>query len=153
METERIELFENVFCDVFENLAFMFGELVEKTDLPTDNTDYVQARMTFSGAQSGKIILAVPAEMCPEIAANVLGLDPDDEQVHDLAEDALKELINILCGQLLTGIAGVKPVFDLSVPDIRNISSAEWTELLNTDGSLGFIVDDYPVVFYFKMEQ
>lgn len=135
MNNEFTELVENVFCDVFENLAFMFGELVDKGELLSPGTELIQASMSFSGAQTGEIILVVPDEMCPEIAANVLGLDPDEDKVHELAADALKEMINIICGQLLTEIAGEKPIFDLSVPTIQKIDPLEWSELLNCKSS------------------
>ncbi len=153
MENERIQLLENVFCDVFENLAFMFGELVDKSDLMHNNMKHTLAQMRFDGDRTGEVILTVPDEMCPEIAANVLGIDPDDDQVYDLAGDALKEMLNIICGQLLTALEGSDPVFDLTVPKIQNIKIEDWNELLKRDESLAFIVDDYPVILYVKMDK
>ena len=152
MENEKIEIIQNVFCDVFEQLAFMFGEPVENDELAENNTRHLQAYMTFSGDRTGEIIMTVPDKMCPEIAANVLGVEPDDEQVMDLAGDALKEILNITCGQLLTAVAGERPVFDLSVPEVRKISSRKWSKLLKGDESLGFMVDDYPVLLNFRLD-
>ncbi|MEA3287217.1 MAG: chemotaxis protein CheX [Candidatus Marinimicrobia bacterium] len=152
MEVERIVLLENVFCDVFENLAFMFGELVDTSELTNSSTNHVRAKMDFSGARTGQVMLTVPNEMCPEIAANVLGIDPEDDQVQELAGDALKEMLNIICGQLLTELEGHDKVFNLSVPEIQNIDSSEWSSLLNKEGSLGFIVDEYPAILYVRID-
>ena len=152
MKAEQIELLQDVFCNVFEQLAFMFGEPAEKDELAENNTKHMQAHMTFSGDRTGELLMTVPEVMCSEIAANVLGVEPDDEQVMDLAGDALKEILNITCGQLLTTFAGEKPVIDLSVPEIRKISSQKWSKLLKVDESLGFVVDDYPVLLNFRLD-
>ena len=73
--------------------------------------------MTYSGGMTGSISLIVPDDVCPEIAANVLGKDPDDAIVAAQSADALKEVLNVLCGNILTAVAGESPVFDLSVPE------------------------------------
>ncbi len=153
MKPDQIEIVQDVFCDVLEQLAFMFGEPVDKEELVKNNTKHVQAHMSFSGDQSGEIFVTVPSDMCPELAANVLGVEPDDERVFDLANDALKEILNITCGQLLTTVIGVEPVFDLSVPDINNINPRKWSKLLEEPESLGFLVDDYPVLLNFIIKE
>ncbi len=84
--------------------------------------------------------------MCPEIAANVLGLEPDDEFVRERPGDSLKELLNVTCGNLLPALAGEEPVFDLTVPELRVITETEWESILNAPEAQQFIVDDYPVV-------
>jgi len=152
MDNERVEIIENVFCDVFENLAFMFGEPMSKDAFEANGIEHTHAHISFAGARTGEIVLIVPDDMCPEIAANVLGVDPDDEQVDELAGDALKEMINIICGRLLTDLESKDLVFDLSVPAIKNINSEEWSVWLKKEGSLGFIVDEYPVILYLEME-
>ncbi len=152
MDAERIELIENVFCDVFENLAFMFGEPISKDVFEANGNEHTHAHISFEGARTGDVVLIVPDDMCPEIAANVLGVDPDDEQVDELAGDALKEMINIICGRLLTDLESKDLVFDLSVPEIKNINSEEWSVWLKKEGSLGFIVDEYSVILYLHME-
>ena len=85
--------------------------------------------MTFVGVMQGSVGVVVLPEMCLEVAANMLGVDPDDEEAMDKGRDALKELLNITCGHLLTNIAGEEPVFDLTVPEVTELSAERWQEL------------------------
>jgi len=153
MQTEQKELLSRAFCDVIEKLAFMFGEPTPKEDLPRTATDYIEVKMTFSGPTRGSLALIVPTEMCEEIAANVLGMEPDDELVIKQAIDALKEVLNVTCGHVLTSVAGEKPVFDLTVPVATEIDAAAWEQFLNDPETLSFIVDDNPAALKFLMEE
>jgi len=153
MQTERKEVLNQVFCDVFERLAFMFGEPTPKEDLPEDSTEFVQVKMGFNGPTQGSLEFVVPVEMCEEIAANVLGMDPDDELVRERALDSLKEMLNVTCGQLLTSIAGEGPVFDLSIPSVTDLDRAGWAGFLSDPETLTFLVDDSPAALRFAMEE
>ena len=150
MQTEHAEQVSEVFCDVLEKLAFMFADLVEKEDIPGAGADFVKVEMFFDGAAKGRIAIAVPRGMCSELAANVLGLDEDDEDAGKESDDALKELLNVTCGNLLTSIAGEEPIFDLAPPEVSRIDDAEWQALLNDEGTLVFNVDENPVLLEFE---
>lgn len=144
MENNR-EILAQVFSGVVENLAFMFAEEIEPDEYLPEPDDAVMARMGFQGAPcKGALALAVPEEMCPEIAANVLGVDMSDETLPIKPHDALKELLNVVCGQLLVALAGEEPVFDLTVPDVRPVNPGEW-EAMRQAGA-AFNVDDHPVI-------
>ncbi len=153
MQSEREELLNEVFCDVFEKLAFMFGEATPKEDMPRDANEFIEVRMGFSGHSEGSIKLVVPTEMCEEIAANVLGMDPEDDLVRERALDALKEMLNVTCGHILTSTAGDGPVFDLTVPAVRELDGAAWAVFLDDPESLSFMVDDSPAALKFTMEE
>jgi len=56
--------------------------------------------------------------MLPILAANMLGLEKEDAATLDHQYDALKELANVLCGNLLPAIAGPEPEFDVQPPVI-----------------------------------
>jgi hypothetical protein len=145
------EIVKKVCCDVFEQLAFMFSEDPEEDEgVPTPAGGCVLTAMGFSGPAKGRIALAVPEDMCPEIAANVLGVDPDDELVSENAHDALKEMLNVMCGRLLTELAGEEPVFELTVPEVRAIPDETWQKLQATPGTLALLVDDSPVLLRFE---
>lgn len=152
MRADRKELVGEVFCDVFEKVAFMFGEEAGREELSEAATEFIQAAMSFKGPFEGNLAIVVPDEMCPEIAANVLGMDLDDEIVKDQATDALKEVLNVICGNLLTEIAGEEPIFDLSVPLISKIDEAGWAAILDRPDAVGFLVDETPVVLMFSSE-
>ena len=151
--SEHQETLNDVFCDVCERLAFMFGELALDDEFPDVDSECAMASMNFTGPLKGRLTLAVPTEICPEIAANVLGLDPDDELVAQSADDALRELLNVTCGNLLTALAGEEPVFDLSVPKVSQISTDTWNTLRSAPGTAAFLVDDSPVLLNLLLEE
>ena len=72
------------------------------------------ASVDFRGPFAGRLEVGVTASLLPTIAANMLGQD----EPPPLAEqhDALCELANVICGNLLPEIAGSGPVFTLGAP-------------------------------------
>ncbi len=138
-------LLSTVFREVIEALAFMFSEEVDAEELPASPEGYLRASMSFEGAPCGGLDLAVSRNMCPELAGNILGVEPEDERVMQKAEDALKELLNMVCGHVLTGLAGEEPVFDLTVPTIQSLGAAEFAAMSRREDVATLLVDDYPV--------
>ncbi len=151
MNNDTRETIKNVFCDILERVAFLFGDPVEKCELEGGLQKYVCANIDFAGPESGHVALAVPAELCHEIAANVLGLEPDDELVQEGADDALKELLNVTCGHLLTNLLGTTMVFDLSSPKMETLDEMAWKQMLDEPETVGVRVDESPVLLNFQM--
>jgi chemotaxis protein CheY-P-specific phosphatase CheC len=78
--------------------------------------DGLRARLEFRGAPPGRFELLVSRTAAREIAANFLGLAPDeisDEQVGDV----VREMTNMLCGSVLSQLE-CDSTFDLSAPRI-----------------------------------
>jgi len=151
MKSEQKELLSKVFCDALEKLAFMFGEPAERDELSPTGNKYLTAGMTFTGDMSGEISITVVEEMCMEIAANILGISEDDEQALNLAIDSLKEVLNVTCGQVITAVAGEKALINLSIPQVSELDTSGWTETMNKAETIGFLVDDYPVLLSFSL--
>ena len=104
--------------------------------------DAIKASMEFCGEEGfGSISLTVPALMCMELASNILGMEPDDPNSQNKAEDALKELLNVITGRLATGIFGSKPVFTLSVPEVVIMDRDSWINGFNDPNTLKFSAD------------
>lgn len=150
MTEEQTKMLVTVFCEVLENQAYMFGEALRET--PQCPEDVIVASMAFRGPFQGSLSLAVPRAICPEIAANVLGLELDDDEVESHAEDAFKELLNVICGRVLTTMAGEEPVFDLTVPVVEPIDETEWDAMAARSGAVAFDVDDMPVLLCLNLE-
>jgi len=146
MDSETKAQLGDVFCDVLQNLSFMFAELQEAGELPPFRGEFRQARMGFMGPFQGALRLVVPAPMTTELAANMLGLDPDDEETAQRSDDALRELLNVTCGHVLTTIAGEGPVFDLTIPEVSEISAQDASALAQAPEVITIVVDDNPVV-------
>lgn len=134
-----------VFCDVIERLAFMFGEPCDKDDLPGGQA-HASTTMTFSGPWQGTLELVVPTSLCAQIASNVLGTEPEDEESTRFQEDAVKEVLNVTCGNILTELAGPDPVFDLSVPTFTALDQESWELFRDDPESVGLLVEDEPVL-------
>jgi CheY-specific phosphatase CheX len=152
MSDDRKAVLTQVFTEVLEQLAFMFAEPPEDSSPDLGENGIVQASMGFHGPFNGEIDLVVPRGMCEELAANVLGLDPEDEMVVRAPFDALKELLNVTCGNVLTTLAGDVPIFDLTIPEIKELDVEEWEPLEQRPGSVYYVVDDFPILLYLQTE-
>jgi len=53
------------------------------------------------------------------LSANLLGLEAEDSGAQVGAVDAVREFMNVLCGQLITTWYGKNQVFDLTIPNVR----------------------------------
>ena len=56
--------------------------------------------------------------MLPQLAANMMGIPEGTEPTPEQQTDALKELGNIICGNILPGIAGTTAEFSIAPPEI-----------------------------------
>lgn len=143
-ERQHDQTLYTVATYVLESLALMF--LVpedEASPLPCCNRRVVVA---FTGPFDGSLVLAASDDMLLELAANMLGLESGRVVTMDQQEDALKELVNVVCGNLLPAIAGKEPVFQIGAPEVRgaeqsphragNTFSAGQAHLLTDAGSI-----------------
>jgi chemotaxis protein CheY-P-specific phosphatase CheC len=78
--------------------------------------------MRFTGPKNGKLEIAAGQNLCLILAANILGLEPDEEMASTYADDALREALNVLCGRFLTEAFGEEAVFNLSAPVIGSLN-------------------------------
>lgn len=148
-DQDRVELLDTVsatFLQVVEQLTFMFGEPTDKSVILDDDVEHVVASLAFTGDVNGTLSLVAPADCVREIAANILGLEPDELDPDSLAPDSLGEMLNVICGHVIMAIAGRNadfrlgsPVIAAAGPDflVTAVASAEW---------LGFVLDDSPVL-------
>ncbi|MEO7998982.1 MAG: chemotaxis protein CheX [Gemmatimonadaceae bacterium] len=97
----------------FEELALICPDTNlsdEQSEAPVD----VAVTVSFDGPLSGRLVLRASADILPGIAENMLGAD--GEYAAATQRDALGELANVMCGNLLPLIGGAKSVFVLSAP-------------------------------------
>lgn len=152
MDNNQQAQIEQVFTDVLETIAFMFGDAVAPGELDPGAEPCLCASMQFMGPSKGSISIAAPGGICPELASNIMGLDMDDEVSEEQGQDALKELLNVACGQLLTNLDGDQVVYDLTIPEIEALDAEGWQAFAARPGVLGFSVDEYPVMLQFIRE-
>lgn len=153
MKSEYKEILSEVFSDVLMKYAFMFGEECQKDELPENGDSYLHARVSFYGDKSGVLGVITQKDLCFEMAANVLGIETEEENCDDEAEDTLEELINIVCGQFLTSAFGFEPVFNLFPPSVSKLNQDDWWKYVLDDNTIGFVVEDTPAIIYIQVEQ
>lgn len=117
MKTRLDDILSRVTIDTLEKLAFMFafpedeegGGLIDSS---------IAATISFTGPFTGTLIIGISPRSLPELAANMLGVDDPDKTNQDQQHDALRETTNVICGNLLTGIAGEAAVFEIGLPEV-----------------------------------
>ena len=152
MEENLNDVLTKMFAEVAEQMAFLFCEPAREEELSASTSSYVEARMTFLGPRRGALRIATTPELCRQVSANVLGIEPEDEQAQRGADDALKELLNVTCGRFLTAIAGEEAVFDLSVPAVSRLSAEEWGRFCRESEMARLMVEDSPVLLSVSVE-
>lgn len=135
-----------VFCEVLEKQAFMFADPAAPEDFDGADGEFLAATMGFRGEIEGRITLAVPKALLPEIAANFLGMDASDPFVAERSADACKELLNVTCGHMLTALRGEEPVFDLSIPRLSDADPGLMSAWARKPGALRFSVEGSPLL-------
>lgn len=149
MTVEHGATLEGVLSDILEKQAFVFAEACPVEDLKAEAEDYLHATIAFEGPLCGLLGLATSRDLCAELAANMLGIEPDDAVAEEDASDALKELLNVVCGQFLTALYGNEPVFQLSIPKVETFGQADWEKRKALPNGIGFAVDDEaPLIAY-----
>jgi len=144
-ESIQHEHIDAVLGPVLETFAFVYPEPIDASDSPDPGEHLVRATITFSGAASGTMSISAPADLCTELAANILGTDADDPDASLRGADTLGEIANIAAGHLATR---VEPDIhtDLHPPVITRLDRAEWDLALVDGGARVYLVEDRPVV-------
>lgn len=138
--SENSPQLSEVCAQVLEQHAFMFagpdpGPVPDHRAAPM-----LMLTIHFSGPVRGKLELVVPEEMGATLAANLLGIEPAEALAQ--GEDALKELLNIMCGQVLTAFHGSGAVFELSIPLALKIDKAAVEGFGAMPGTVRLVADD-----------
>lgn len=144
--TKQLDAFAEAACRILEDLVFMFGELCEKTDLPSCSELYSMASVDFEGPVVGTCFWIGTEAFCIDLAANMLGVEPDDDSAILGKEDALKELSNVVCCQFLTAVYGSVPLFQLACPVSQQLNAEDWMRYIDNPDTVGIAVDDQSVL-------
>ena len=105
-----------VVTDVLGDLAFMVTD--DETPDVGAGTVWMQADINYYGPISGTLRCWCTRHFATQLAANLLGIEPEEGEAVVAAEDALREFMNVLCGQLVTTWHGTEHVFNLSIPGV-----------------------------------
>jgi chemotaxis protein CheX len=120
------EILAKEASDTLVKLAFLFTFPEEDRERFEDETA-VAVQVNFRGPFGGTLAMVISEAVLQELAANMLGLDEDEEIEASQKQDAVRETLNIICGNLLPAIAGRQAVFDIAAPEIFT-PSGEFTD-------------------------
>lgn len=102
-----------VASSTFEDLGFLLPErelTPGQREAPLDGAVSVE----FAGAFHGRVELRLFGGVLPVLAMNMLGESGPPSEA--LQRDALGEVANVICGNVLPLLAGAREVFRLSAP-------------------------------------
>ncbi len=108
--------------DALERTAFVLADPCgDSTNLPAADTF---ARIGFSGPSNGSVELHASRAFARNLAASILGCDASE--ISDVqAEEALRELANIVGGSVITALGGSDCRFSLGLPKLGRGSADE----------------------------
>lgn len=122
MHDQTTEILTTIFSEVLADLAFMFTD--EEPGDMTPGDRWLETTMGYRGRHTGVLRLRCTREFSMKLAANLLGLDTDDADTEHSAHDAVKELMNIVCGQFITAAFGTQELFNLTIPQVVELPEA-----------------------------
>lgn len=100
----------------FESLALLFADTTPsavQAEAPLTFT----VRVAFAGPCTGTLDVAVSDDVAIALAANMLGFSPATVGAdRQMQRDAVGELANVVCGNVLPLVAGREAVFHLAAP-------------------------------------
>lgn len=117
MNEQIKEILSRVAVETLEQLAFIFS-FPEDGPVEIDYDSVMAVSVSFTGPFTGGLVMTASPQVLLELAVNMLGVDDDEVPTLDQQYDALKEAMNIICGNLLPAIAGKQAVFDIGSPEI-----------------------------------
>lgn len=140
---------------VLEETAYLFTDEIEDSEIPsTESWDAEGVKLFFTehnGTRCGAVHLWVTKGFASLAASNMLGIDEDDAQASEKGMDALREILNVILGNLLTEVYGEEPVFDINLP--TNLGPEHLKEDIEANYSVWLEAEDNPVYFVFRPEE
>ncbi len=104
-----------VTIDTLEKLAFLFASPAEAPP-EVEESRLTTVRVEFAGAFAGGVEVSLSGPVLAELAANMLGAMDGEPLAPDAQLDALKELANVVCGNMLPALGGEEAEFSIRAP-------------------------------------
>ncbi len=140
-----------VVTDVLGDLAFMITD-DEAPELPS-GTVWMQAQVSYEGPARGTLRCWCTRDFATQLAANLLGIETEEGEALVAAEDALREFMNVLCGQLVTAWHGTEAIFNLTIPQVSECEQAPLLEGQTGAHACQLSIDGEPLFCTHHQEQ
>ncbi len=135
MKEQINNIISKVAVDTLEKLAFIFSFPEDERD-NCDFSSVTAATISFTGPFTGNFVITISKQALPELASNMLGIDDEDDVTPGQQYDALKETINILCGNILPAVFGKQSIFNIGSPEIIDEAEAIKKAVKNDDEAM-----------------
>ncbi len=120
MQDQKTATLTTVLSEVLANLAFMFTDDGE-FDAPVGER-WLETTISYEGSTSGSLLLVCTGTFTQQLAANLLGVASSEETTEQESNDAVREFMNVVCGQFVTAAYGTEDVFNLTIPEVVELS-------------------------------
>ena len=114
MDSNMKSALQQAVSSTFEHLGFLLPDEEVSEDQGAAVLE-ASCRVRFGGPVSGALEIEVFGPVLPELTANMLGCE--GTPAPELSLEALGELANVVCGNVLPAVSGVRAVFNLSAPE------------------------------------
>lgn len=121
MSNTMVQSLSRMTAATFEDLAMLFPDADLTPEQEAAALD-VAVAVEFRGPMTGRLVLRASESILPAVAANMLG--EEESKQAPLQRDALGELANVICGNVLPVIGGAEAVFYLAAPQIYTDTTA-----------------------------
>lgn len=135
---------EATIVKILEEWALMMVEREGETDVPPFDASrpVLIAELSFEGILHGTYRVLAQEEFATILTSNLLG--SGEESSEEERADALREMTNVISGNLLTATFGADTVFRLSAPQSRTVN--EPPRVSPSQGiTFRFVADGAPV--------
>lgn len=100
--------------EALERTAFVLAEPAESED---EFKPAYFARVGFTGAAEGHVVLAADGGFVSELASSMLGVEPEEVAPDTEGQQALNELANIVGGSVIIDLGGEKADYKYGLPE------------------------------------
>lgn len=146
MNNEIREKATEVISRILSESAFIFCDPLDEENRPDISAwEAVGVSLEFSGHAAGALIMYAGRDFLRSAAANMLGIDDNGSYAAEKGIDALKEILNIIVGNLLTTVYGTDPIFDLSIPQALETGSI--LQKYTTESAVWLTAEGEPLLF------
>ena len=126
MQSQTTATLTTVLSDVLADLAFMFCDGGEYREQPGET--WLETSINYSGGVSGELRLICTRTFAEQLAENLLGIDSEEEISKQESTDAVREFMNVICGQFVTAAHGTEDVFNLTIPTVTELEEEPFVE-------------------------
>lgn len=97
-----MEVFTDAFIETFESTTFQFLNPLESPPSDNEEDGYFLGQCDFSGAINGSFSLIIHNDTINEYLNFLFGDEPETEITDELKSDSVKELANVICGNMIS---------------------------------------------------